>query len=462
MRKEKRTVLLVDDEEKILVSLASLLERGGLRIIKTTQGDQALPLIEHDNIDIVILDIMMPEVDGMTILRQVNEKHPHIPVIMLTGHGTISRAVEATKAGAFDFLEKPVESEKILISIENALQKSRLEQERSFLIKDALERYRMVGISQAMKNIFRLIEKTAAADSRILIMGESGTGKELVARAIHLRSDRAGAPFMTVNCAAIPDDLIESELFGHEKGAFTGAVQRQLGKFEQAAGGTLFLDEIGDMSLRIQAKILRAIEEMQIMRVGGKDVIQVGARIIAASNKDLKKEVREKNFREDLYFRISVINIQVPPLRERKEDIPALAEFFVRAICQERKRPQLRFQPSALEAVISYEWPGNVRELKNLVEKAVVLTPSDVISRDEISVYLKDSSFEEGPARGAEGEGRSSDEMTLASVRSRAEREALLAKLLANNWDYKKTAKELAISRATLFNKLSEYKIRKV
>lgn len=461
MKSDKRTVMIVDDEEKILASLSGLLERSGYRVIALAEGGRALPLIEQNSVDIAILDMVMPGADGMSILKQILERRPAMPVIMLTGHGTIAKAVEATKAGAIDFLEKPVESEKILISIENALEKRRLEKERQFLLQSALDRYRMVGVSKAMKGVFELIEKSAPTDSRILITGESGAGKELVARAIHFRSPRAARPFLTVNCAAIPDDLIESELFGHEKGAFTGAVQKQVGKFEQAEGGTIFLDEIGDMSLRVQAKMLRAIEDMQVERVGGQGPVRVDARVIAASNMNLKKAVKEKNFREDLYFRLSVINIPVPPLRERREDIPALADYFIQAICEERKRPLLHFQTPALETLISYSWPGNVRELRNLIEKIVVLSPSEVIAKDELLAFMNDSILWGNGAKDHGLAGPESSGATLASVRAKAEREALLAKLLSNGWDYEQTAKDLDISRATLFNKIREYGIKK-
>jgi two-component system nitrogen regulation response regulator NtrX len=461
VKNEKPTILVVDDEEKILASLSGLLERSGFRVLASSRGGEALPLLERNNVDIAILDLVMPEMDGVKVLGQLLEKRPSLPVIILSGHGTIAKAVEATKIGAFDFLEKPIESEKILISIENALEKRRLEKERSYLLQNAMDRYRMVGVSRAIKGVFELIEKAAPSDSRILITGESGAGKELVARAIHLRSARAARPFLTVNCAAIPDDLIESELFGHEKGSFTGAVQKQIGKFEQADGGTIFLDEIGDMSLRVQAKMLRAIEDMQIERVGGQGPLRVDARIIAASNKDLKRAVKEKVFREDLFFRLSVINIPVPPLRERREDIPALADYFIEAICEERKRPLVRFQPPALETLISHDWPGNVRELRNLIEKIVVLSPSEVITKDELVAFMNDAALGGNGGVATAAGGTVGVGTTLASVRAKAEREALLAKLLSNGWDYEQTAKDLAISRATLFNKLREYSIRK-
>jgi two-component system nitrogen regulation response regulator NtrX len=452
---EGARILLVDDEPKVLASLSYLLEGKGYRVVATTDGNRALPLIENDGTDLAIVDLVMPGLDGMTLLRTILAKKPSFPVIMLTGHGTIAKAVEATKLGAFDFLEKPVELDKIVITLENALERSRLKEEKAVLIRDALERYRMVGVSKPITEIFRLIERAAPADSRILISGESGTGKELIARAIHLRSLRAGGPFQVVNCAAIPDDLIESELFGHEKGSFTGAVQSQAGKFEMASGGTLFLDEIADMSPRVQAKVLRAIEGGEIQRVGGKDPVRVDARIIAASNKDLRQAMNEKHFREDLYFRLSVINIIVPPLRERKEDIPLLADYFLGSLCSERKRPTIRIEPAAMELLIEHPWPGNIRELRNLMEKIVVLSYPGVVSWESLHSFLQESSLhcpEPDDEAGTE---------TLADARKAAERSRILAKLLANGWDYEITARDLDISRATLFNRLREYGIRR-
>ncbi|MCP2520705.1 sigma-54 dependent transcriptional regulator [Candidatus Aminicenantes bacterium AC-335-B20] len=445
-------VLLVDDEVKILSSLSRILENYDYEVLTALDGKSALSIIEENDIDVVLLDLKLPEMDGIRVLKKIMEKKPSLPVIMLTAHGSIPKAVEAVKIGAFDFLEKPVESEKILITIKNALEKSRLEKERTFLIQEALEKYKMVGISNAMKKIFSLIEKIAPTDAKVLITGESGVGKELIARAIHFRSSRAGGPFVVLNCAAIPEELIESELFGHEKGAFTGAIERKEGKFKLASGGTLFLDEIGDMSLRVQAKVLRAIEEGEIQRVGGKEIIEVNTRIICASNKDLERAVRERKFREDLYYRIKVIHIHVPPLRERKEDIPALLRYYLQVLSKESGKEMPKLHPSALEVLFEYPWPGNVRELRNLVEKVVVLYPGKIISRDDIMKLLEMQGI---------GEVSKVFSGTLSDARKKAEREAILAKLLANNWDYELTAKELGISRATLFNKLKEYGIRK-
>lgn len=452
--KNKGTILLVDDDPKILASLSSILENQGFKTISTTDGYEALKIVEKEELDTVILDLVMPSVDGITVLKKILDMKPLLPVIMLSGHGTIPKAVEATKLGAYDFLEKPIESGKIIITIENAISKFRLEKEKQTLLQDALERYRMVGVSKAMKDIFQMIETVAPEDSKVLIIGESGTGKELIARAIHLRSNRAGGPFHVVNCAAIPEDLIESELFGHEKGAFTGAVEKKIGKFELAHKGTLFLDEIGDMSLRLQAKVLRAIDNEEIERVGGKESIKIDTRIICASNKDLREAVKKGLFREDLFYRLNVITIHVPPLRERKEDIPILIEYFTKIFCEERKRPILKFHPLALEVLLRYHWPGNVRELKNLVEKVVVLSKSEVITKEEVEKFLSDSRIEFTEERKDSFE-------TLDEAREKAEKDLILTKLIVNSWNYEKTAEELGISRATLFNKMKRYGIRK-
>jgi len=457
----KGSVLLIDDEEKILVSLSSTLRENGFSVLSTTDGNQALPLINAAPVEAVILDLIMPAVDGMTVLGKIIEERPCIPVIMLTGHGTIAKAVEATKAGAFDFLEKPIESAKIIITLENAIKKSRLERDRFHLLQDALTRYRMVGVSKAIKETFAVIEKVAPSDSRILISGESGTGKELIARAIHLRSDRAGGPFVVVNCAAIPEELIESELFGHEKGAFTGAIQLREGKFVMASGGTLFLDEVGDMSPRIQAKVLRVIEDGEIQPVGGREPIKTNVRLIAASNRDLKLEMREKKFREDLYFRLNVIHVQVPPLRERREDIPILLDYFLRQLCEERKRPLLRVEPSAMDVFVTYSWPGNVRELRNLIENLVVMSSGNIITREDIEELLAAASPESRALNQPSESNMDGQGPTLAQVRERTEREAIISKLASNSWNYEQSTQELGISRATLFNKIKQLGIKR-
>ncbi len=455
MKLKKATILLLDDDPKVLASLSILLENFDYLVLKTPNPTEALSMIDFEPVDLVILDLVMPSVDGLTVLKKILEKKPSLPVIILSGHGTIAKAVEATKLGAFDFLEKPIEIEKINITIENALARYRLEREKQSLLEQAKGKYQMVGVSPALREVFSLIESAAASDSKVLISGESGTGKELVARAIHLRSKRAAGPFITVNCAAIPDDLIESELFGHEKGAFTGATERKIGQFELAHKGTLFLDEITDMSWCLQAKILRALETEEIQRIGGRELIKVDTRIIAASNRDIREAVKEKIFREDLYYRLSVIKIHIPPLRERKEDIPILVDHFVKLFSEERKRPPLRFHPQAMEVLINYPWPGNVRELRNLIEKIVVLCPSETVSKEMVEISLKETSLDNHsffiPKTKA----------TLSEARDKIERDVILSKLLAHHWNYNKVAKDLHISRATLFNKIKKYGLKR-
>jgi two-component system nitrogen regulation response regulator NtrX len=455
MGNSKGTILLVDDEEKLLAKLSNILESNHYRVISTTDGSRVIPAIESRPIDAIILDLIMPDYNGISILKEVTLRNSGLPVIILSGHGTIAKAVEATKLGAYDFLEKPIESQKILITLENALKKSKLEKERSFLIQDALKHYRMIGISSAMKQVFELIEKAAPTDSRVLISGESGTGKELIARAIHLKSERAGEPFIVLNCAAIPDELIESELFGHEKGSFTGAINRQKGKFELASEGTLFLDEIGEMSQKIQPKVLRAIENSEIQPIGCQKPIKVNVRLIAATNRDLQEAVKLKEFRQDLYFRLSVINVYVPSLRERKDDIPHLVNYFIEQLSRERKRPLIEISSAAMEILMQHDWPGNIRELRNLIEKIMVLSNANSISAKEMGEFLTDTRMGSGVSpqnpRGT----------TLSKIRKKTEREAILASLSVNQWNYEKSAWELGISRATLFNKIKELNIKR-
>jgi two-component system nitrogen regulation response regulator NtrX len=456
-KKNKSNVLVVDDEIRLLSTLSSILKDNGYRVFTAETGQYGLKIFNDSPIDAVILDLMLPDTNGIELLKKIHREKPLLPVIMLTGHGTITKAVKATKLGAYDFFEKPVESKKILITLENALKSSRLEKERAFLIRDALERYQMVGISSKMKQLFEMIEKVAATDSRILITGENGTGKELVARAIHLRSERVGNPMITVNCSAIPEDLLESELFGHEKGSFTGASRQQKGKFELAAGSTIFLDEIGELGLRLQPKILRAIENGEIQRLGGNDYIKVDVRIIAATNHDLKSAVRRKEFREDLFYRLSVINIHIPPLRERKEDIPLLADYFLNELCRTRKRTLMQLTPAAIEKLVEYPWPGNVRELRNLMEKIVVLSGSEIVSGEEIEMYLEENHIIRNPKEN--NPGRGAEEGTLSQILKKREKETIETRLLAFGWNYEKAAEELGISRSTLFSKIKEHGI---
>jgi len=456
MKKEnKGNILVVDDEMRLLSTLSSILKENGYRVFPAATGQEAQEVFRDSLLDAVILDLVLPDTDGISLLKMFHSEKPLLPVIMLTGHGTIPKAVEATRLGAYDFFEKPASSRKILITLENALKSFRLEKERSFLIRDALKQYQMVGMSPKMEHLFEIIEKVAASDSRVLITGDSGTGKELVARAIHLRSQRVGNPMITVNCSAIPDDLLESELFGHEKGAFTGAFRQQKGKFEQAGNGTLFLDEIGEMGLRIQPKVLRAIENGDIQRLGGNNYIKMDVRIIAATNKNLKSAVQRKEFRDDLFFRLNVINIYVPTLRERKEDIPLLADYFLKELCRARKRAPMQLTPAAIARLVGYSWPGNVRELRNLMEKIAVLSGSEFVSGEEMDIYLNESNIALGPIDDIPGKA------TLTQIIKKQEKEAIEAKLSASSWDYERSAEELGISRSTLFSKIKEHGINR-
>lgn len=448
----KPIILIVDDDPKIRRMLGELLRDEGYRTLDASTGQDALDTLNRTHVDCVILDLVLPDINGIEVLRKVKAQFPELPVLILSGHGTIARAVEATKLGAFDFLEKTTESSRILIAVRNALMLSRLERERVQLIEQTMRKYQIIGVSPAIKSIFKTIERVGPTDARVLIVGESGTGKELIARAIHLRSPRAGNPFLPVNCAAIPEELAEAELFGYEKGAFTGAVERRMGKFEAASEGTLFLDEIEEMSPRLQAKLLRVIEDGVIFRIGGRKAIHVDVRLIAASNKELLDFVEKGRFRQDLYYRLNVIRIDVPPLRERKEDIPVLVDYFLQSITAEKRLEPVEIHESAMEVLLSYPWPGNVRELRNLVEKLCILHPGRLITGELLTKIL----MEYGGSRASE---ITTAQKTLAQIRAEAEREAILKKLMATNWDYIRTAKELGISRATLFNKLREYNI---
>lgn len=372
------SLLIVDDEASILQTLGGLLGDEGFEVATATNGYEALKKIESESPDLVLLDIWMPGIDGIETLKEIKKAAPQIQVIIITGHGTIETAVRATKLGAFDLIEKPLSIDKVLVAIHNALNFRRLEEENRYLRKKTIEKHALSGSSARTLALKKQIETTAACDAWVLIKGENGTGKELVARNIHHLSPRADQPLIDVNCAAIPDDLIESELFGHEKGAFTEATVKKRGKFELANNGTLFLDEIGDMSLKTQGKILRVLQERKFQRVGGGRTLTVNVRVIAATNKDLEKEIREGNFREDLYYRLNVIPIEVPPLRERIEDLPVLVEIFL-AQCARQHKTRRRMSPAALAMLQRYPWPGNVRELKNLVERLAIMGRSALI-----------------------------------------------------------------------------------
>jgi two-component system, NtrC family, nitrogen regulation response regulator NtrX len=381
-------ILIVDDERAIRNTLKEILEYEKYRVDLADNAKQAIELFKGSEYDVVLCDIKMPEIDGLELLPMLIEIQPDTPVVMISGHGNIDTAVEAIKKGAYDFIEKPLDLNRVLITIRNALDKSTLVNETKTLKQKVGSKYTIVGESDAIKRIFEITDKVAPTDARVLITGANGTGKELVARRLHDLSTRSAGSFVEVNCAAIPSELIESELFGHEKGAFTSAIKQRKGKFEQAEGGTLFLDEIGDMSLSAQAKVLRALQENEITRVGGDKAIKVDVRVIAATNKDLQKEIEAGNFREDLYHRLSVILIRVPSLNERIEDIPVLANYFLEQICSEYGMPLKTISESAFDGLRKITWTGNIREFRNVIERLIILGGNE-ITADDINVFAK-------------------------------------------------------------------------
>lgn len=374
-------ILVIDDEKSIRKTLREILEYEKFKVAEAENGIKGLELLTENEYDAILLDIKMPQMDGIEVLDKIMEKYD-VPVIMISGHGNIDTAVESIKKGAFDYIEKPLDLNRLLVTIRNALDKSNLVNETKKLRRKVNQSFEMIGESQAMKDIRELVKRVAPTDARVLITGENGTGKELVARAIHDRSNRAKSPFVEVNCAAIPAELIESQLFGHEKGSFTSAIKQRKGDFELAHGGTLFLDEIGDMSHSAQAKVLRALQENKITRVGGEKDIHVNARVIAATNKNIREEIEKGSFREDLYHRISVILINVPPLNERKDDIPILAKHFMKQIAENSGRPVMPITNEAMEELKKIKWTGNIRELRNVVERLAILSDKEVSGED--------------------------------------------------------------------------------
>lgn len=375
-------ILIIDDEKAIRNTLRDILQYEKYDVDEAADGMEGLRKVETSRPDLVLCDIKMPKMDGLDVLAKLQEIDPDIPVVMISGHGTIETAVDAIKKGAYDYISKPPDLNRLLVTVRNAMDRTTLITETKSLKRKVFKTREMVGESESMNQIKSMIEKVAPTDARVLITGGNGTGKELVARWIHEKSQRCAGPLVEVNCAAIPSELIESELFGHEKGAFTSAIKQRIGKFEQANGGTLFLDEIGDMSLSAQAKVLRALQENKITRVGGEKEIAVSPRVLAATNKNLKAEIEKGNFREDLYHRLSVIVIHVPSLNERKEDIPILAEHFLKEICEDYGMPAKSFSPESLKELQKINWTGNIRELRNVVERLVILGDKKISDKD--------------------------------------------------------------------------------
>lgn len=451
------TILVTDDEKSIRNSLREILEFENYSVLEAEGGESALSQVRSNEVDLMILDIKMKGMDGIEVLEKVKQIQPGLPVIMISGHGTIKIAVEATKIGAFDFIEKPPDLNRLLISVRNALSRNELIRENKRIRSELNNVTEMVGESAAISRIKKTIDKVAPSTSRVLITGENGTGKELVARWIHEKSARASKSFVDVNCAAIPADLLESELFGHEKGAFTGATDRRIGKFEQASGGTLLLDEIGDMSLNAQSKVLRVLQENQVTRVGGNERIDVDVRLLSATNRDLEKEIRENRFREDLFHRINVIPIHVPPLRERTEDIPVLAKWFLSRLSQkEIIYAGKSFSDEALEELKELSWPGNIRQLQNAVERMALLSDGDSISRDDVTRLATMSSGESGDL-----DELLEQSLTFQEYKEKAERHYLIKKLEDHDWNVSATADAIDIQRSHIYNKMKKYDIER-
>ncbi len=440
------TVYVVDDEKNIRRSFEIILSTPDYRVQTFETGEAALKAIAGQPPEVVFLDVLLPGSDGIQVLREIRRAAPETDVVMISGHATLSMAVEATRAGAYDFLEKPLQKEKILLTLKHLRERRSLKSRFADLQEAVAEEYRLVGESPALQKVLRIIEKVAPTDSKVLITGESGVGKELVAYAIHRHSPRAEEPFVKMNCAAIPEELIESELFGSEKGAFTGATERREGKFMQAHGGTLFLDEVGDMSLRVQTKVLRVLQDGEFQRVGGRETLKADVRIIAATNKDLGKLVQEGAFREDLYFRLNVVPIWVPPLRERPEDIAPLTRHFIQRFCRRNNRRVPEVEPEVYRVLEQYHWPGNVRELQNLVERLIILSENERITLTDLPHDL----FSPDKAAESARPGR----MTLAEVREAAEREYILKCLNATGGNVAAAARLLGIERTNLHKRM--------
>ena len=448
------SVLIVDDEPSILQSLGGLLSDEGFEIITASNGYEALKIIDKESPDLVLLDIWMPGIDGIETLKEIKKDNPYIQVIIITGHGNIETAVKATKLGAFDLIEKPLSIDKVIVSINNALDFRRLEEENRYLRKKTIEKNSISGRSAPTEFLRKQIETAAPTETWILITGENGTGKELVARTIHQLSPRANQPLIAVNCAAIPEELIESELFGHEKGAFSGATTKKIGRFEMANNGTIFLDEIGDMSLKTQSKILRVLQEQKFHRVGGSRTLSVNVRVIAASNKGLEEEIEKGSFREDLYHRLNVIPINVPALRQRREDIPLLVDIFLAESAKQNQTTRKKLNPEALKLLCNYSWPGNVRELKNLLERLTIMVKKDIIEETD----LPDSYY---PGRVKRKELLEPEFLLMddfKEAKKAFEKEFIQKKLLLNNSNITKTAKAIGVGRSYLHKKIKKMK----
>jgi two-component system nitrogen regulation response regulator NtrX len=452
----KSRILVIDDEAAIRDSLRMIFEYEGYEFIGAASGPEGIAVFEKEAPDLVFLDIKMPGMDGFDVLERIKALSD-VPIVMISGHGTGATGADAIRRGAFDFIDKPPDTDRILVTVRNALEKSRMSQEVHQLRRAVETRHEMVGDSFEIRQVMEAVRRAAPTSATVLIQGESGVGKELVARAIHRNSLRSRERFVQVNCAAIPEELIESELFGHEKGSFTGATEKQIGKFEQADKGTIFLDEVGDMSLKTQAKVLRVLQEGEVERVGSARTIRVDVRVIAATNKHLETEIEKGTFREDLFFRLSVIPVFVPPLRERVADIPVLADHFLDQLARENNYRRRRLSPAAMEALTRYRWKGNVRELRNILERALIMTPKDVIDLADLPEALRFDARPEPPDN--DSEARPAPAATLREFKEVSERSFLVQKLRENAWNISRTAEVIGTPRSNLYKKLEFYKI---
>ena len=447
----KEKIAVIDDEASIRESIKVTLDYEGYQTVLAASAAEGLSLIEREKPGVILLDVKMPIMDGMELLRELRTRGHQAPIVLISGHATATTAFEAARLGAYSVLEKPFETEQLLLTVRNALHERELSVENADLRRRIERNYEMVSVSPAMNDVLRLVQKAAPTSATVLITGESGTGKELVARAIHRGSPRAQRAFVQVNCAAIPEELIESELFGHEKGSFTGAVDKQVGKFVLADKGTIFLDEVGDMSSKTQAKVLRVLQEGDVEPVGAARTIKVDVRVVAATNKELENEIRAGNFREDLYYRLNVIPIRVPPLRERPADIKPLIEHFTRRYCLDNNYRTKTFTSETMAAVMGYPWPGNVRELRNAIERIVILSQSDVVTRDELpeSFHRREPTVQPGFLQ----------HQSLKEFKETTERAFLVTKLRENGWNISQTAQAIDTPRSNLYKKLEQYAI---
>jgi len=448
------TILIIDDEPGIREVMADVLGDEGHQVLAAEDGPAGLSQLAARTVDLVFLDVWLPNMGGIDVLRRIRSEYPDTAVVMISGHANIKLAVDAVKMGAFDFLEKPLSLERTTMAARNALAMAALRRENRTLKNGRFAEDTMIGSSAGMRRVRELIEQAAASDSRILVLGENGTGKELVAREVHRKSRRAEGPFVEVNCAALPEPLIESELFGHEKGAFTSAVARRRGKLELAHRGTIFLDEIADMSLVTQAKVLRVLQEMRFERVGGEETLEVDVRVIAATNRDIEDLVRERKFREDLYFRINVVPIRVPALRERLDDLPELVAYFLDKFRRPSEESSRRVSDGGMARLAAYGWPGNVRELKNFIERITIMSEEAVISADSVARHLGETEV-----RGPAGAGAAYEGLTLGDARDRFERDLIAAKLAECGGNVARTAEALGMHAGTLHSKMKKLRI---